>query len=69
MKRGPEFALERKKLEHDLTKEMLANGAWKTATFKEYTLVLELGTSQRWSHYSPVVESEKGVRDFLTARV
>ena len=33
--KGPKFALELVKEETDLTAEMLASGAWKTATFSE----------------------------------
>nr|WCZ58487.1 phenylalanyl-tRNA synthetase alpha subunit [Andalucia godoyi] len=34
--KGAEFALERKKLELDLTPQMIATGSWKTAEFKPY---------------------------------
>lgn len=34
--KGPQFATEVKTLETDLTVEMLANGAWKDAEFKQY---------------------------------
>ncbi|KAL8387665.1 hypothetical protein RB595_009754 [Gaeumannomyces hyphopodioides] len=36
LSKGPKFALEIAKEETDLTAEMLASGAWKTATFKPY---------------------------------
>ncbi|KAK4685226.1 phenylalanyl-tRNA synthetase alpha chain, partial [Tremellales sp. Uapishka_1] len=34
--KGPEFATEVKKVETDLTVEMLTNGSWKDASFKQY---------------------------------
>lgn len=34
--KGPQFSLEVKKLETDLTSEMIASGAWKKAEFKKY---------------------------------
>jgi phenylalanyl-tRNA synthetase alpha chain len=34
--KGPEFALEVKKLETDLTTEMLSSGSWKTQAYKKY---------------------------------
>lgn len=34
--KGPEFALEVKTYETDLTAEMLQSGAWKDASFKQY---------------------------------
>ncbi|GFZ51629.1 Phenylalanyl-tRNA synthetase alpha subunit [Saitozyma sp. JCM 24511] len=34
--KGPQFALEVKTLETDLTEEMIASGAWKDAAFKQY---------------------------------
>lgn len=33
--KGPNFALERKKLATDITRQMLADGSWATATFKK----------------------------------
>eukprot|EP00899_Mesostigma_viride_P009696 jgi/Mesvir1/18728/Mv01241-RA.1 len=34
--KGPQFALEKKKAATDLTADLLANGAWKNLTFKDY---------------------------------
>jgi phenylalanyl-tRNA synthetase alpha chain len=34
--KGPEFALEVKKLETDLTTDMLNSGAWKNMSYKKY---------------------------------
>jgi phenylalanyl-tRNA synthetase alpha chain len=65
VKRGPEFALERKKLEHDLTKEMLANGAWKTATFKEYTLVPGAGNIPASGHVHPLLKVRRAFREIF----
>src|SRR5699024_10958906 len=39
--KGPEFALEIKKYETDLTIDMLQSGAWKTAPFKPYNFAAE----------------------------
>jgi phenylalanyl-tRNA synthetase alpha chain len=39
--KGPEFALEIKKLETDLTIDMVQSGAWKNALFKEYNFSAE----------------------------
>ncbi|KAK7208352.1 tRNA synthetases class II core domain (F)-domain-containing protein [Myxozyma melibiosi] len=41
VEKGPEFALEIKKLETDLTPEMIASGSWKTQTFKPYNFDAE----------------------------
>ena len=65
VKQGPEFALERKKLEHDLTKEMLANGAWKTAAFKEYTLVPGAGNIPASGHVHPLLKVRRAFREIF----
>lgn len=39
--KGPEFALEIKKLETDLTIDMVQNGSWKSAEFKPYNFAAE----------------------------
>jgi len=41
VKKGPEFALERKTLATDLTQEMLQSGSWKGAEFKAYSMTTE----------------------------
>ncbi|KAB0800269.1 hypothetical protein PPYR_06156 [Photinus pyralis] len=38
LQKGPEFSLSLKKLETDLTTEMLATGSWKDLKFKDYNL-------------------------------
>jgi phenylalanyl-tRNA synthetase alpha chain len=63
--RGPEFALERKKLEHDLTKEMLASGAWKSAAFKEYTLVPGAGNVPASGHVHPLLKVRRAFREIF----
>jgi len=63
--RGPEFALERKKLEHDLTKEMLASGAWKSAAFKEYTLVPGAGNIPASGHVHPLLKVRRAFREIF----
>ena len=45
--KGPEFALERKVLPADLTKEMMNEGTWKGQAFKAYNLVQGRGRSRR----------------------
>jgi phenylalanyl-tRNA synthetase alpha chain len=34
--KGPQFALEVKQLETDLTEEMIVSGAWQSSQFKQY---------------------------------
>ncbi|KAL2271537.1 hypothetical protein VTJ83DRAFT_908 [Remersonia thermophila] len=51
--KGSKFALEMVKEETDLTAEMLASGAWKTATFKPYNFNA-LGADQRAGALHPL---------------
>ncbi|KAG7290689.1 hypothetical protein NEMBOFW57_000692 [Staphylotrichum longicolle] len=51
--KGPKFALEMVKEETDLTAEMLASGAWKTATFKPYNFKA-LGADQHAGALHPL---------------
>ena len=51
--KGPEFALEIKKEETDLTVEMLTSGDWKTANFKPYNFKT-LGADQRSGALHPL---------------
>ena len=51
--KGPKFALEITKEETDLTAEMLASGAWKTATFKPYNFKA-LGADQHAGALHPL---------------
>ncbi|OLL24046.1 Phenylalanine--tRNA ligase alpha subunit [Neolecta irregularis DAH-3] len=41
VEKGPEFSLEIKRQETDLTAELLQSGAWKSANFKKYNLAAE----------------------------
>jgi len=65
IKKGEEFALERKKLEHDLTKEMLANGSWKTSAFKQYTLVPGAGNIPASGHVHPLLKVRRAFREIF----
>ncbi len=51
--KGPKFALEMVKEETDLTAEMLASGAWKTAAFKPYNFKA-LGADQHAGALHPL---------------
>lgn len=51
--KGPKYALEMVKEETDLTAEMIASGAWKTATFKPYNFNA-LGADQRAGALHPL---------------
>lgn len=51
--KGPKFALELVKEETDLTAEMLASGAWKSATFKPYNFKA-LGAEQNAGALHPL---------------
>ena len=51
--KGPKFALEIQKEETDLTEEMLASGAWKTANFKPYNFKA-LGSDQNAGALHPL---------------
>ncbi|KAL0486192.1 phenylalanyl-tRS alpha subunit [Acrasis kona] len=48
--KGPNFALERKQMQTDITSEMLANGSWKTDEFKPYNFQA-LGRRNEWNGY------------------
>jgi phenylalanyl-tRNA synthetase alpha chain len=50
VKKGVNFATERKPLRTDLTSEMLASGSWKTDTFKPYNFQA-LGKRNDWNGY------------------
>ncbi|KAK1690709.1 tRNA synthetase class II core domain-containing protein [Colletotrichum godetiae] len=53
IQKGPEFALEIKKEETDLTADMIASGSWKTANFKPYNFKA-LGSDQNSGALHPL---------------
>lgn len=59
--KGPKFALELVKEETDLTAEMLASGAWKTATFKPYNFKA-LGADQHAGALHPLGKVRQELR-------
>jgi phenylalanyl-tRNA synthetase alpha subunit len=64
--KGAKFALEMVKEETDLTAEMLASGAWKTATFKPYNFNA-LGADQHAGALHPLNKVRQEFR-CVTAR-
>jgi hypothetical protein len=53
---GSKFALERKKANADLTKEMLADGSWRVEEFKSYNLVPGAGAPPNGGHVHPLLK-------------
>lgn len=53
--RGSEFSTELKRLETDLTSEMLASGSWKTLKFKDYNLEA-LGAPPECGYLHPLLQ-------------
>lgn len=53
--KGPEFSLQLKKLEADLTADMLANGLWNTLQFKAYNFDA-LGAPPERGHLHPLLK-------------
>ncbi|KAI1434594.1 phenylalanyl-tRNA synthetase alpha chain [Xylaria sp. CBS 124048] len=64
IKKGPKFALEIVKEETDLTDDMLANGSWKTATFKPYNFNA-LGANQRPGALHPLMKVRQEFRQIF----
>ena len=64
--KGPKFALEMVKEETDLTAEMLASGAWKTATFKPYNFKA-LGADQHSGALHPLNKVRQEFRYVVAA--
>lgn len=62
--KGPKFALELVKEETDLTEEMLATGAWKTATFKPYNFNA-LGADQHAGALHPLMKVRHEFRNIF----
>lgn len=64
IEKGPNFALEIVKEETDLTDEMLANGSWKTATFKPYNFNA-LGADQHTGALHPLMKVRQEFRQIF----
>ncbi|KAH6624739.1 tRNA synthetases class II core domain (F)-domain-containing protein [Chaetomium sp. MPI-SDFR-AT-0129] len=64
IEKGPKFALELVKEETDLTAEMLASGAWKTATFKPYNFKA-LGADQHAGALHPLGKVRQELRQIF----
>ncbi|KAI1823990.1 phenylalanyl-tRNA synthetase alpha chain [Xylaria intraflava] len=64
IKKGPKFALEIVKEETDLTDDMLANGSWKTATFKPYNFNA-LGANQHAGALHPLMKVRQEFRQIF----
>ncbi len=63
---GPSFALERVKMEPDLTAEMVASGAWRTATFKPLNFEA-LGTLPPHGALHPLLKVRSAFRRIFTS--
>jgi phenylalanyl-tRNA synthetase alpha chain len=63
--KGPEFALERKVLPADLTKEMMNEGTWKGQTFKAYNLVPGAGAQPSSGHVHPLLKVRQAFREIF----
>lgn len=62
--KGPSFALEIREEATDLTAEMLANGAWKTAAFKPYNFEA-LGADQGAGALHPLNKMRAEIRNIF----
>ena len=63
--KGAEFALERKVLPADLTKEMMDKGTWKGQEFKAYNLVPGAGAQPASGHVHPVLKVRQAFREIF----
>lgn len=57
--KGPKFALKIEKQATDLTAEMLADGSWKTQTFKKYNFA---GNPPEGGHLHPLMKVREEFR-------
>lgn len=64
LKKGPEFSLELKKLETDLTTEMLMSGNWKDLKFKEYNFDA-LGVPPECGYLHPLLKVRSEFRQIF----
>jgi len=63
--KGVSFTLKRKKIQSDLTKEMLLDGSWRTAEFKKYNLVPGAGARQTGGHLHPLLKVREQFRNIF----
>ena len=63
--KGAEFALERKVLPADLTKEMMNEGSWKGQEFKAYNLVPGAGAQPASGHVHPLLKVRQAFREIF----
>jgi len=62
--KGPKFALEKKKMETDLTSEMVLKGTWKDTEFKPYNFAA-MGTAPTGGHLHPLLKVRKEFREIF----
>ena len=65
MTKGAEFALERKVLPADLTKEMMNEGSWRGQAFKAYNLVPGAGAQPASGHVHPLLKVRQAFREIF----
>jgi phenylalanyl-tRNA synthetase alpha chain len=63
--KGAEFALERKVLPADLTKEMMNEGSWRGQAFKAYNLVPGAGAQPASGHVHPLLKVRQAFREIF----
>ena len=63
--KGAEFALERKVLPTDLTKEMMDKGSWRGQAFKAYNLVPGAGAQPASGHVHPLLKVRQAFREIF----
>ena len=63
--KGAEFALERKVLPADLTKEMMNEGTWRGQAFKAYNLVPGAGAQPASGHVHPLLKVRQAFREIF----
>jgi len=64
IEKGPKFTTEVKKAAADITSEMVASGAWKTETFKEYNFN-SLGVPTAGGHLHPLLKVRAQLRQIF----
>lgn len=64
VKKGPEFSLSLRKLETDLTSDMLSSGSWKTLKFKDYNFDA-LGTPLESGYLHPLLKVRSEFRQIF----
>lgn len=61
--KGELFTLKRKKVQSDLTKEMMMDGSWRTSEFKVYNLIPGAGAVQTSGHLHPLLKVREQFRN------